>query len=411
MLPRLTIVHVLTRLLRAGSEENTLHACEAQAAAGHRVVLVHGRDFDPGMVGRARSVCEVVQVASLVHAISPLSDCRAVYELRRLFRQIGADVVHTHQSKAGILGRLAAVTGDVRLIVHGVHILPWVSVSPPTAALYLAAERWCARFTDAFISVSGTVRDECISQRVGRAAQHHVALSAMDVDRFRGAVAPQDLRELLGVPDGQGIPPVALMMAAFEPRKRHAQVVDALPEAFRGVADWRVVFAGAGPELAAIRDRVERRGLANNVRFAGHRSDPECLIAMADVCFLTSEREGLPRVLVQYAAAEKPIVVSQLPGLNDLFEGRDAAQITPSDDVPAALEAVARLMADPAARARLVTAVRAVKVDAWSPANMANSIDLAYLAACETSRRRRPGGTGPRRWSPGSPPLREEGPS
>ena len=209
------IVHVLTRLLRAGSEENTLFSCRAQAAAGARVVLVHGQEFDPAVAERARGVCEVVRLDSLVHPIAPAADVRATRDLVGLLRARRADVVHTHQSKAGILGRVAGRIAGVPAIVHGVHILPFVNVGPAQAAVYLAAERLCAAFTGAFINVSPSVRDVCVDHGIGARRDHFVAYSAMEIDRFRGAEPPQDWRRLLGVEPGAPKPPTALMMAAF----------------------------------------------------------------------------------------------------------------------------------------------------------------------------------------------------
>ena len=375
---RLTIVHVLTRLLRAGSEENTLFSCRFQAAAGHRVILVHGRDFDPGVAERARRICEVVCVASLVHPLSPIFDTRAVRDLARLFKREGADIVHTHQSKAGVLGRLAARLARTPTIIHGVHILPFVSVGRLQAAIYVVAERFCARFTHAFISVSPSVRDACLQRRIGRPQAHFVAFSAMDVDRFKTASPPDDWRSLLDVAEGAPKPPTALMLAAFEPRKRHEALVRALPAAFQGVADWRLVFAGEGAEEAAVRALVQALGLERNVRFAGYRTDPERLIALADVGLLTSEREGLPRVIVQYAAGGKAIVVSDLPGLGDVVADGASAIVTPGDDVAAAAAEVAALLADPAKRERYALAAQGVEVDRWSPASMDGAIKAAY---------------------------------
>src|SRR6478735_8568797 len=100
------IVHILTRLLRAGSEENTLATCRSQAAAGHRVVVMHGREFDQSVRSEA-------------------DNTRAVVEMSRRLKGLGADVVHTHQSKAGVLGRLAARLARTPCVIHGVHILPF----------------------------------------------------------------------------------------------------------------------------------------------------------------------------------------------------------------------------------------------------------------------------------------------
>jgi glycosyltransferase involved in cell wall biosynthesis len=376
-----TIAHLLTRLLRAGSEENTLQSCSAQSAAGHRVILVHGRDFDPEVARRAAQFAEVIRLPSLVHPISPKDDIAAVADMRRLFRKLRPDIVHTHQSKAGILGRAAAKLAGVPGIVHGVHILPFANVGKAEALIYTAAEKLCATVSDAFISVSPSVRDAYLERSIGQADRHFVAYSAMDVARFKAAEEPDDWRQLLNVGAGAPRPPTVVMLAAFEPRKRHAEFVQALPAAFANLPDWRVLFAGEGPQMGAVKALGADLGLQDRVRFSGYRDDPERLIALADVCVLSSLREGLPRVLVQYAAAGKAIVCNELPGLEDIVQrGRDAI-VTPADDVSETARQTARLLSDPVLRAQYSSAAHAVDVDRWSPERMDRDVQQAYARA------------------------------
>jgi glycosyltransferase involved in cell wall biosynthesis len=379
--PKLKIVHVLTRLLRAGSEENTLRSCAAQAAAGHEVWLVHGRDHDPSVAERAGGVAKVVRLEALVHPISPLQDVRAVRALSQLLRTIGPDVVHTHQSKAGVIGRIAARMARSRAIVHGVHILPFVNTGRVEAVVYTLVERICAAFTDGFIHVSPSVQAEYEARGIGAPERHFVVFSAMDIDKFRAAAPPDDWRSVLGVAAGADKPPTGLMLAAFEPRKRQAEFVRAIPEAFAHLGDWRMVFAGEGPEMASVQALVREFGLEARVRFTGYREDPEALIALADVCVLTSMREGLPRVVVQYAAAGKPIVSTQLPGLSDILGDEANAWMVGPDDVTAAAAATAALLADVGVRAAFAAKSRSIDVDRWSPIRMARDVDIAYAAA------------------------------
>lgn len=372
------IVHVMTRLMRGGAEENTLRSCRAQMAAGHRVVLVHGADYDPAAREEAAGVVEVRTIDRMFHRISPADDIAAVRALRDLYREVAADVVHTHQSKAGVLGRLAARLARTPTVIHGIHILPFVNVGPVEKAVYVAAEWICAPITHGFISVSPSVRDECVRRGLGRPEKHFVALSAMDVERFKAAAPPSDRRVLLALAPGQDQPPTAVMLATFEPRKRQLEFIKAVPDAFAGLPDWRILFAGRGETLDEAQALVEEMGLTHQIRFAGHRSDPEAIIAMADIGVLTSLREGLPRVLVQYAAAGKPAVVSRLPGIGDVVTDDVNAIITPSDDIAAAARAVARLLGDVVLRQRLSAGALNVDVDAWSPERMDAAVDEAY---------------------------------
>ncbi len=395
----LVVVHVLTRWLRAGSEENTLITAQAQAAAGWRVIILHGRDFDPEMRDEAARVADLRCVEAMVHPVSPFEDLCAVWILWRLFRHLHPDVVHTHQSKAGILGRLAAALAGVPVVIHGVHIAPLDPAAQKgrgrlAAHVYRGAERLCAMFTHGFISVSPAVRDACLTQCLGAPNRHRVAHSAMDVARFRPAhppqaQPPQDWRTILNVEGAKPQPPTVVMLAAFEPRKRHLDLIAALPEAFAGLTDWRLVLAGEGTTLAAAQALTRRLNLTDRVRFVGHRTDPEAVIALAHVCLLTSEREGLPRVLVQYAAAGRAMVVSDLPGVRDLVENNLSAVITPSNDVAAAAQAVAKLLTDPAERARLASNAAALNLEPWSVSAMMTQIDAAYAEALRRRKGRR----------------------
>ncbi|MCK1722063.1 glycosyltransferase [Bradyrhizobium sp. 141] len=372
------IVHVLTRFLRGGSEENTLTTCRAQAAAGHDVVVVHGRDFDPALQAEAAETVRVIEISSMVHPISPANDIAAVITMSALFRKLGAHVVHTHQSKAGILGRSAAALAKTPTVIHGVHILPFVNVGKAQELIYVAAERFCSTFTDGFINVSPSVRDICLQYKIGKPSKHFVAFSAMNVDRFKSPAPPADWRELLNVMGAQKRPPTAIMLASFEPRKRQLELIQAIPEAFAGLPDWRLVFAGVGETEDEAKALVKRLGLEDKIRFAGFRKDPEAIIALADVCLLTSMREGLPRVLVQYAAAGKPSVVSRLPGVEDVVRDGVSAVLTPADDVAAAAKAAGALLADKALLEQLSKGALAIDVDAWSPRSMNAAIDNAY---------------------------------
>ena len=393
----MVIVHVLTRLLRAGAEENTLETARAQQADGHRVIIVHGRECDVHMGAVARSDFEVRQVDDLVHAIAPFSDLRAVRRLRAMLRELGPDVVHTHQSKAGVLGRIAARLARTPVIIHGVHILPWVQIRRSKRMIYLAAERFCALFTDVFIDVSPAVRAECLARGIGRPQQHVVAFSPMPVERFRNAAWPPDWRELLAADPAQAAamtpearPPVILMLAAFEPRKRQLQYLQALaasacpPEAL-------LMFAGVGPEMDRVREAAARLGWSSRVRFAGHRNDPESLIALADVCVLSSVREGLPRVVVQYAAGGRAIVATRVPGLEDVIGDGENAIIV--DSVAGAARATVRLLRNPNMRKRLADGAAATDVMQWSLERTYPKVREAYALA-EAARRRRSEGGG-----------------
>lgn len=361
----LHIVHILTRLLRSGSEENTVATCLWQAAAGHRVTLIHGRDVDPVWAPLLQGRVTLCALPEMDHPIRPRQDRVAFEALSRMLARLQPDIVHTHQSKAGFLGRFAAPRGA--LVVHGIHILPFEGVGRITRALYLFAERLAARRTDLFIGVSPTVSRTYVRLGISTQRQTEVVLSGMPLDRFRSAALPLDAADLIGAdPQGPDRPAVIVMLAALEPRKRHAAFLQALARNRAALPACRILLAGSGPEEASLRDLVTASGLQDIVTFCGHRSDPEALIALSDLTVLTSAREGLPRVVVQSLAGGRPVVVSRMAGIADIVEDGVNGVITDAVDLDQTVLQIAHLLTNPDALARLAQGAAATETGQWA---------------------------------------------
>lgn len=359
------IVHVITRLLRAGSEENTIETCRWQAAAGYRVTLLHGRESDPSWFRAPPPGVALRELPDLVHPVSPLADARAVSALRKAYRALSPDVIHTHQSKAGILGRLAADAVPRALVVHGIHILNFSSVGRVRAAVYRFAERRAARRTDCFIAVSNAVGDAYVAAGIAPSDRVHCVRSGMDLSRFRNAAPPEDWRALLGIDPGEKKPPVAVMLASLETRKRHAMFLRALAPQAAKLPQMRLLLAGDGPEEPELRAQVAELGLAAQVRFCGHRDDPEALLALADLSVLASVREGLPRVVVQSLATGCPVAASALPGLGEVLRHGANGLVLPSDDLPALAARMISLLRDAPRLRALSKGAAATDVSEW----------------------------------------------
>lgn len=372
------IVHVLTRLLRAGSEENTLACCLAQVKHGHEVLLVHGNENDATLQASVAKTMRVVALETLVHPLSPSNDIAALRQLSRLLLEWHPDIVHTHQSKAGIIGRLAAKRANVPGIIHGVHILPFLDVGHAQKLTFLAAERLTAKVTRAFIDVSQSMRDICIAHHIGSPDQHHVVHSGFDLIRFSRARWPEQAARLLGIAPGEPKPPVVLMLAALEPRKRHVEFIEAFAQVVDRIPDVRLILAGEGPTRPDVEAAIKRSPVASSIHLIGYHSEPEQLINMADVCVLTSMREGLPRVVMQYLAGGRPCVVSQIPGLDEIVRHGVNGIVTPAHDVDAAAAAVADLLENGAYHARLAEGAKRTDLSSWGLDAMCDSVETVY---------------------------------
>ena len=184
------IVHIITRLILGGAQENTLITCKALAQRGHDVTLVTGPALGPEgeLFNQAKGQgYEIVVVDRLRRAINPLNDIPSYFQIKKLLRQLQPDIVHTHSAKAGILGRFAGYalkgqwTENLPVVVHGIHGLAFHPYqSPVLNKFYIAVEKSAAKRTDFFISVADAMTEQATVVGIGRLEQYVTAYSAIE---------------------------------------------------------------------------------------------------------------------------------------------------------------------------------------------------------------------------------------
>ncbi|MAM94863.1 glycosyltransferase family 4 protein [Parvibaculum sp.] len=369
----LRIVHVITRFVNGGADENTLLTCNHQAEAGHEVWLVYGRDWTERMRGQLDPRVRAVELPSLVREVSPVKDIAALAGLARLYRRVRPDIVHTHTSKAGIVGRLAALAWLPARGVHGVHILPFTSEPFLKRIVYVLLEKLVALRTHAFIDVSEGMRDLCLEYRLGTNDNHFVIRSGMDVAKFRKATPADDIAALSG---GEAV--VLGYVAVLERRKRHREMLEALVPVLKAQSHVSLVLAGDGPERHVIEAIIHENGLQDRVRVLGFREDVERVVAGCDICVFASQREGLPRSVVQYVIAGKPVVASALPGIERVIRDGENGFVVAGDRLEGLAEGVETLMRDTGLRASFAAASAATDLSEWDARTMTDQIGSVY---------------------------------
>ena len=216
----LRILHISTRLIQGGSQENTILSCERQAAMGHEVHLAYGPIFGPegSSYDRANDYRgprgELITMHEIPHMrrqISPIADWRAMRELRSLIEQIRPDIVHTHSSKAGIIGRSAAWgvykrTGDHRpAVVHTIHGPPFHKHLPAWKnTIYIASERHAARRCHLIVSVADAMTRQFLANGIGKPEQFVTVRSGMETEHFLNPIESETrgaMRTELGFSD------------------------------------------------------------------------------------------------------------------------------------------------------------------------------------------------------------------
>lgn len=350
------IVHVITRLIVGGAQENTILSCEGLAARGHEVILLSGPTTGPegSLVERARcGSYRFEEMPDLIRAINPRRDLRAYRALRRRLADLRPEIVHTHSSKAGIVGRLAAAAAGVPGVVHTIHGMSFNRTQPRwVQAVYAAAERYCARRCQAIVAVADAMTTQSLAAGIGRAEQYETIRSGMAVADF----APEkEEKGRLTMRRGWGLPDEAVLVgtvARLFMNKGYEQLIEVMDRAVQKEPSLWFAWIGDGAARERYEAELRRRGLRERVVLTGLWPPGEMprLLAAIDILAHTSQWEGLPRAVVQALLMEKPAVSFAIDGAPEVIIPGETGELAPLNDLDGFAAALVGLARDPARR-------------------------------------------------------------
>ncbi|CAN5338469.1 glycosyltransferase family 4 protein [soil metagenome] len=344
------VLHIITRMIVGGAQENTLLSVVGlDAMPEYDVTLVSGIDKgrEGELLSQARETAHLIVLPEMGRSINPVSDLVAFYKLYRLIKKGRYHIVHTHSSKAGVLGRLAAKLAGTPLIVHTLHSLVFHDYQPWFInRAWWMTKKICAPVTDYFISVSEVIVEKAIAAGIDKPEKFRTIYSGMELDWFLNSKFDSaKVREEFGIPLDV---PVVGKIARLFPLKGHDQLMDAAPEIVKRVPQVRFFLIGDGVLLEHLQKRAQEYGILDNFVFAGlidRTRIPEMISAM-DVVVHTSLREGLARVLPQSLAMGKPCVSFDIDGAREVvIDDYTGYLVEPFDSVGLA-DKVARLLED-----------------------------------------------------------------
>ena len=353
------VLHVMTRYLRGGSEKRLHDMIAAFPEARHALIM--GDDSSPEAARREMSLASVRVVPSLVRQPSPIDDLRALASIWRIMRALSPDMVVTHQSKAGVLGRLCARW----LRIPNVSSLSMANFGPgypaPQSGLFRALERGLRRSTTAYAVVGHDLarRYEEIGVPPGklRVVRSGVRLPAKE----DGPLPPEGLRRDLKIPASR---PLIAYLGSLEPRKNVLDLLDVL-ERVHELAEERpfLAIAGEGPLEDALARAIRHRRLAADAALVGFLEAPLSLIAEADAVLLLSQAEGVSQVLVQAAALDTPFVAYRVDGVRELIDLGARGRTISIGDVVGAADAVVEVLGWPRG-----ASAASIDLTEWTPA-------------------------------------------
>jgi len=383
------IVHIITRLILGGAQENTLITCKVLARRGHEVTLITGPALGPEgeLFNQAKGQgYNVVVVDRLRRAISPVNDAISYLQVKKLLRQLQPDIVHTHSAKAGIIGRYAGWAlkgqwaGSAPAIVHGIHGLSFHPYqSPLLNRFYIAIEKSAAKRTDFFVSVADAMTTQSLAAGIGRPEQYVTAYSAIEEEDFLTPVSPQritEFRRKYGVPENAV---VLVTIARLFMLKGHEYIIESAKSLSKRFENCVWLFVGDGNLSEHFKQQVRDLGLQEKIKFTGLLPPSQIPLAIhsSDILVHCSLREGLARTLPQAMLCAKPAVSFDVDGAREVVNENTGRLIEPKNIVQLT-DACAELIEDKGLREQLGQSGRQSVVTKFAPETMVDTIGAVY---------------------------------
>jgi len=342
------ILHVLEATV-GGTREHLMQIAQGLDPQAFELSFAVSNLRDPRVdrdIERLRQAGHAVYVVPMQRAIAPLSDLANLWRLWRLMRLERFDIVHTHSSKAGILGRLAAKLAGVGKIIHTGHTFAFQWNSGLKGWIYTRIERLAARWCHCIVAVSHKQKD--LAQAKLRCEGKLVVIeNGVDAGRFRRAGDPRAQRARLGLPtDGL----LVGMVARLVRQKGCEHFVDAASIVLRTHRDVHFVLIGGGELDEKIRCQIKSLGIADNVTMLGHRDDTDKIYPVLDVFVLSSLWEGHPYALLEAMAAGRPVVASRIPGIEEVVQEGVTGFLVDIEDAQDIARKLVALLDNPALR-------------------------------------------------------------
>jgi glycosyltransferase involved in cell wall biosynthesis len=315
---KVEVVHIITRFLKGGAEKNVISTIDALDKERFSSRLLVGKDSDVNLIPRG---IKVMKIDSLARSANPIKNLKSMYEIYKNLVNSKCHIVHTHLANAGMSGRIAARLAGVPIIIHGLH---GTTFHPDQNFLvrrfYIMLERIASKFTTCFTVVGYDLRDRYLKEKIGKKRDYFIIRSGFEIKNFYKAsnLSERELKKVrknIGANRGDALVGI---VASLEPRKGHIHMI----EVAKRLKERKVkfLFIGDGWYKKKLQEKILAFGLRDSIRFLGYRDDIEKVMAACDVIALSSLWEGLPQVLVQGAAVEKPLVSFAVEGANEMIK-------------------------------------------------------------------------------------------
>jgi len=346
---RTIVVHIITKLELGGAQQNTLFTVANLERSKYEPVLISGTDGILVEVAKKLKDVKVYLIPELAREINPFKDIISLLKIRRILmdlKYLSTIIVHTHSSKAGILGRWAARLAGINLIIHSIHGFSFNDYQPSfLRAFYMFLERVTSLITKRFIAVSKANIEKGINKRIFSKDKAVLIRSGIDIKEYQKAgFNRKEERGKLGF-DAE-IPLVA-MVACFKPQKSPLDFVRVAKIVSDEINEVLFLLVGDGVLRSEIEEQIKKFKIDDKIILLGWRDEIPEIMNCIDILVLTSLWEGLPRVFPQAMASGKPVIATKVDGAPEAIKNDINGFLLAPKDINGIAEKVIYLIRHP----------------------------------------------------------------
>jgi len=345
-----TVVHIITKLELGGAQQNTLFTVANLERRKYEPVLISGTEGILVEDAKKLKDVKVYLIPELVREIRPFKDVISFLKIRRILKELKKPfsniIVHTHSSKAGILGRWAARVAGINLIIHSIHGYSFNDYQPSfLRAFYIFIERVTSLVTTRFIAVSKANIEKGMAERIFTKDKALLIRSGIDIREFQEVKGDRmKKKEELGT-DARC--PLVAMIACFKTQKSPLDFVKIARIVSDNISEIRFLLIGDGVLRSEIEELIKKLGMDGKILLLGWRNDIPEILSCIDVLVLTSLWEGLPRVFPQAMASGVPVVATEVDGAPEAIKNGINGYLLPPKGIHAMAEKIVYLIRDP----------------------------------------------------------------
>ncbi|MFQ5677727.1 MAG: glycosyltransferase family 4 protein [bacterium] len=341
---KIKVLHIITHLPIGGAQDNTLLTVERLDRKNFDVSLMCSPDGD--WLQRAQNIknLNLIFVHELARKIQVLKDIIAFWKIYAIIKKDKYTIVHTHSSKPGVLGRIAARLAGVPVVIHTIHGFPFHNyMRPIKRQFYINIERTLSRFSDRIVTVSKLNLEKAIELKLAKPDKFVNIYSGIDFQKFDVAIDAAKKKASLGILNGEKI---VGMVGRLSEQKAPLDVVKAMPEVLRASPAVRFLIVGDGELRQKVLDLAKELDIESKLTLLGFREDVPELFRILDVYVLTSLWEGLGRSLTEAMYTGRPVVATNVEGVPELVKTGKTGILVEPGDIGAISKAIIKLLND-----------------------------------------------------------------